>query len=41
MKCVFTLFPVVVCDFRTPSLADQIMSADLGCMMFAAIEGNI
>ena len=35
------LFPVVFCDFKTPSSADQTMNADLGCMLFAAIEINI
>ena len=33
--------PVVLCDFTTPSSADATMNADLGCMLFAAIEENI
>ena len=35
------LFPVVVCDFKTPSSAGSTMNADLACMLFAAIEVNI
>ena len=35
------LFPVVVCDFKTRSSADQTMNAGLGYMLFTAIEVNI
>ena len=35
------LFPVVVCDFKTPSSADPTMNTDLDCMLFAAIEVKI
>ena len=35
------LFPVVFCDFKTPSSADPTMNEDLSCMLFAAIEVNI
>ena len=35
------LFPVVVCDFKTPSSADPTMNVGLDCMLFAAIEVNI
>ena len=32
---------MAVCDFKSPSSTDQAMNADLGCMLFAAIEVNI
>ena len=35
------VFLVVVCDFKIPSSSDPTMSADIGCMLFAAIEINI
>jgi len=35
------LFPVVVCDFKIPISADPTINADLGCMLFAAIEVNV
>ena len=35
------LFPVVVCDFKTPSSADATINADLGCMLFVVIDVNI
>ena len=35
------LFPVVVCDFKTPSSAGSTMNEDVACMLFAAIEVNI
>ena len=40
-KANSNLFPVVVCDFKTPSSADPTMNVDLGCLLFAAIEVNI
>ena len=35
------LFPLVVCDLKTPSSADPTVNADLGCVLFATIEENI
>ena len=33
-------FPVVACDVKTQSSANETMNADLGCLLFAAIEVN-
>ena len=35
------LFPVIACDFTTQISADQTMNAELGCMLFVAIEVNL
>ena len=35
------LLSMVVSEFKIPSSADPTMNADLGCMLFAAIEVNI
>ena len=34
------LFPLLACDVTIQSSADPTMNADLGCLLFAAIEVN-